>query len=131
MNKPINYVNKNKGFTLVEMIIALMILGIVLTLATTMIVQAFNIFGDGSRRMSAKQLAEINLTELSKYVRNGEDIMFDEENNTIIKSDNSEIIIFDIKDFKMESINGSYEITIIKKVDDQEAIVSRKVSPRN
>jgi len=123
------YIKSLKGVTLIELIIVIVILGTVLTIATTMIIQAFNIVNPSSERMSAKQLAEIHLTEISKYVRNGEDI---ELVNGNIEKD-GEIIIHNIKDFEMTLNNGIYTITLTKKIDDQEndITVTRKVSPRN
>ena len=138
------FIKNNKGITLIELLIVITLLGVVLAMVTTMIIQALDFVGDGTRRMSAKQLAEINLTEISKYVRNAEEINIVDDDIEIITTDGKSItfennnmkkdgtiFIHNIEDFKIESKNGSYEITIEKKVDDQKVTVSRKVSPRN
>ena len=122
-------IKNKKGFTLVELIIAIFILGVILAMTTTLIVRSFDIVGDGTRRMSAKQLAEINLTEVSKYIRNGEEIEFDGNNNNIKKSDTGEIIINDVEYFDFDS--DSNEVTFTKKVDNQQVTIVRKISPRN
>lgn len=63
-------IENNKGVTLIELLIAISILGVVLAIATSMIIQAYNIVPSGTRRMSAKQLAEMHVTEIARHVRN-------------------------------------------------------------
>ncbi|SDL59708.1 type II secretion system protein [Halarsenatibacter silvermanii] len=67
----LKYFSKNQsGLTLIELIISIAIMGVVIALASTMIIQAFNLAPVGSRRMSAGQLAEMHITEISRYIRN-------------------------------------------------------------
>ena len=121
----------NKGFTLVEILLAISILGIVVAMFTGIIIHTFNIVGPSSQRMSAKQMAELNLRQIARYARGAIDISdieneiiidnnetekvieFDVENNVITK--NGRVLIHNIADFYIESINyNTYTITIKK-----------------
>ena len=150
----INLVKKNnneQGFTLVELMLALAIIGIVVSLSTGMIVNIFNIVRPSTERMSAKQFAEIRLTEISAYARNAEDIDVDKDiimtnKDEEIKQENSKIIITDkdsqiiirsfsnIKEFNITNDNSVYEIEI-KKCRDSECnetvSVKTEIKPRN
>lgn len=61
-----------KGMTLLEALVSLLILGVVLTIVTSMLVHSFNIFSSAPDRMSAKQMGELNLREIVRYVRSSE-----------------------------------------------------------
>jgi len=62
-------VNNNRGFTIVELLVAIVIMGSVLAIATTMIVQSFNVFRSSTYRMSAGQMAEMAVNRTSLYLR--------------------------------------------------------------
>ena len=59
----------NDGFTIIELLMAIIILGVVMAAITTMIVQSFNVFDSSTRRMSAGQLTELALSEVGGYLR--------------------------------------------------------------
>lgn len=68
-----------KGLTLVELLIAIVILGVVMTLISTILVQSFNIFRDSTERVSKNRLSQIMVEDLSKKIREGH--YFDFRNN--------------------------------------------------
>lgn len=109
MGKFKKIIQKNSGITLIEVILATVILGVVLTLTTTMIIQSFNIVEPSSQRMSAKQLTELNLREIARYVRNarkidGDKIIDDDDEITI----DEDVIISKEEDMiKLEDIDGN------------------------
>jgi len=59
----------NDGFTVIELLMAIVILGVIMAAITTMIVQSFNVFDSSTRRISAGQLAELALSEVGGYLR--------------------------------------------------------------
>jgi len=69
MIKNINVFSNIKGLTLVELLVAITLLGFVLTIATAMILPSYEIYDSSTRRMSASQLAELAKTEVSGYLR--------------------------------------------------------------
>jgi len=143
----------NKGFTLIEIILAVAISGTVIAMATGMIIQAFEIVGPSSERISAKQSGELNLTEISRYVRNSKDDNIDENNNEIetlnsttvsynneknkieVKNKNGNIIrsFHNISSFTIKSNSGSYIIEIKKcknKKCNEPIILDIEITPR-
>jgi len=76
MRKLIRF-NDNDGFTVIELLMAIIILGVVMAAITTMIVQSFNVFDSSTRRMSAGQLAELGLSEVGGYLRSATEIVDD------------------------------------------------------
>ena len=133
-------IENNKGITLIEILISITILGVVLAIATSMIIQTFNIAPSGTRRMSAKQMAEMHVTEIARYVRNanpddiGEDeidgiLEYDGDVIEIIESDRifNNIMEFEIND----EGNNDYRITLKKEYEGDEGEVTTVVSPRN
>lgn len=60
---------QQNGFTLIELIIAIFLMGVVISIASAMLVQSFNVFESSTRRMSASQLAELTKREVSSYLR--------------------------------------------------------------
>lgn len=68
MKKIIRFYEKD-GFTVIELLMAILILGVVMAAVTTMIVQSFDVFDSSTRRMSAGQLAELALSEVGGYLR--------------------------------------------------------------
>jgi prepilin-type N-terminal cleavage/methylation domain-containing protein len=142
----------NQGFTLIELILALAIIGILISMATGAILQAFNIVTPSTKRMNAKQMAEIRLAEIISYARNAKDI--NKNNDTIttientLKFENNKIIIEDISSgneirsfSQINSFNitddnndGVYKIEIQKCYDEDcnnTVTISKEVSPRN
>jgi len=84
MDKFKKLIQANEGFTLVELLLAIAILGIFMTMIIPMIIEPFNIVVPSSQRMSAKQMAELNVTEISRYIRNANEEDIDTEENKII-----------------------------------------------
>jgi len=72
----------NDGFTVIELLMAIVILGVVMAAVTTMIVQSFNVFDSSTRRMSAGQLAELALSEVGGYLRSTTEIISLDENGS-------------------------------------------------
>ena len=69
MKKSPEHFSDNEGLTLIELLISIALLGVVLTLATTMLVQSLNVIEPSMKRMSAGQLTELAKSELSTYLR--------------------------------------------------------------
>ncbi|PTV99089.1 prepilin-type N-terminal cleavage/methylation domain-containing protein [Halanaerobium saccharolyticum] len=59
----------NNGITLIEILMAVIILGAVMSIATPMIIQTFNIVEDSSVRITKNRMADIMLEDISKYFR--------------------------------------------------------------
>jgi len=68
MNNKLKYLVDKKALTLIEILFVLIILGVVIMIATTMIIQTFGIVGTSSRRMSAKQLTALAEDKIEKYL---------------------------------------------------------------
>ena len=126
-------IENKKGITLIELLIAISILGVVLAIATSMIIQAYNIVPPGTRRMSAKQMAEMHVTEISRHVRNAYsgdiDNMYNYDGETIELGDRT---FNNIADFEIaEEENSVYRITLIKRHEEEEGKVTTVVTLRN
>jgi prepilin-type N-terminal cleavage/methylation domain-containing protein len=141
---------KEQGFTLIELMLALAIVGIVVALSTGFIVDLFNIVQPSAQRMNTKQIAEIRLTEISKYVRAASAIDQDDDKiilngKTIVEHQDKTILInnsdgtlkrsfSNIKDFNIVKLDEVYEIIIEVCRDDECSkfeTVSTKIVPRN
>ena len=107
MNKLIEVRKNEIGFTLIELILAISIIGIVISLSTGFMVDIFKIVVPSNERMNAKQIAEIRLTEISKYVRSASNI--DKVDNKIIANG---------KTLKKDESKNSNRILIIKNSDN-------------
>lgn len=59
----------NKGVTLVELLIAIVVLGVVMTIVPLFLFPSFNILRDNSTRVTNNQLAEIMLNDMTSYLR--------------------------------------------------------------
>jgi len=134
MDKLKKLIQANEGFTLVELLLAIGILGIFMTMIIPMIIQPFNIVVPSSQRMSAKQMAELHVTEISRYVRNGEKdkINYDEDNNIINISDNGITRSFNnITHFNINKDDDNYKITLEKLEKKEKGKVTTIVNSRN
>ncbi|MFW6028879.1 MAG: PulJ/GspJ family protein [Halanaerobiales bacterium] len=142
---------EEKGFTLIELMLALAIVGIVVSLSTGFMVDIFRIVIPSSERMNTKQIAEIRLNEISKYARSASEI--DTTNDTItvngaiiVEYDGSNEILINnedgtfnrsisnIKNYDINKVDDLYEITIEVCRDndcDKAETVSTKITPRN
>jgi prepilin-type N-terminal cleavage/methylation domain-containing protein len=70
MNK---FISIDNGFTLVEILMTIIILGVVILIVTSMIIQSFSIVDDSSQRITQNRLVEIMLEDISKYFRSATD----------------------------------------------------------
>jgi len=114
------------GFTLIELIIAIFLMGVVISIASVMLVQSFNVFESSTRRMSASQLAELTKREVTSYLRsattgvsNGED------------TDTWEFRAFHPnrdydtpKDFEITNVDGRLELTVNGGVIESRVLVN-------
>ena len=91
------------GLTLIEMLIAVAFTGVVLMIASTMIIQSFDIFFGGTERMTASQMAEMAVSQIANDIRASDEV----DGNCV--EDNSDDPI---------------EITIDKHDDDDDEIVT-------
>lgn len=116
MNKLMNFKN-SEGFTLIEVLLTIAILGIVMAAGAAALIQFFEIIPLSNERMSTRQLAEIDLNRLVTLVREAKsitpskdepiikinedgtdiDIDFNDTTNTIEKDNNS--FISNVKNF--------------------------------
>jgi len=124
INKFSEHLSDNNGLTLVELLISIALLGVVVALASTMLVQSLNVIEPSMRRMSAGQLTELAKSELATYLRTAT-IPVDETEDTWTftgyhpSTDEADLIHFEIiKD------NGS--VRVIAK-DGEEEIENRTV----
>ncbi|TDO92248.1 prepilin-type N-terminal cleavage/methylation domain-containing protein [Halanaerobium saccharolyticum] len=69
----------NNGITLIEILMSVIILGLVMAIATPMIIKTFNIVEDSSVRITQNRMADIMLEDISKYFKSA--VSFEE--NTI------------------------------------------------
>jgi prepilin-type N-terminal cleavage/methylation domain-containing protein len=102
----------SKGFTLVEVLITIAILGIVMAIGAAVLIQTFEIIPNTNQRMSTRQLAEINLSTIASFVRNAESI--DIINDTITISENGSSKIIKLEDESIKK-NGKVLINDIEK----------------
>ena len=147
-------INKEYGFTLVELMLALAIIGIVVLSSTGMMVDIFKIVRPSAQRMNTKQIAEIRLIEITKYVRASSNSDIDTSSNNIsfnggiiLEHDDNKILINNndgslkksipnIKDFNIEDddSDGVYKVAIEVCRDsecDDTVKRSTKISLRN
>ena len=142
-----------KGFTLVEVLITVAILGIIMAVGAAVLIQTFDIIPTTNERMSTRQLAEINLSTITGFIRNAESI--DVNNNTITINENGsskiikledksikkdgEVLINDIERFSIEKDSDSgqeklYILTIEKCSQDKcedNVLLRQQVAIRN
>lgn len=69
MKKVKKYLIDKRALTLIEILLSIIILGVVVTIATTMIIQTFGIVGSSSSRMSTKQLTALAEDRIEKHLR--------------------------------------------------------------
>ncbi|MDZ7672691.1 MAG: prepilin-type N-terminal cleavage/methylation domain-containing protein [Halanaerobiales bacterium] len=150
MKKINDIIKNNNGFTLIEILLAIAIIGIAISMSTGMITQAFRIIIPNNERMNVKQMAEINLREISPYVRNAKDI--DTTLNKIVTNndyevlkENNQIVIYDnngnqirtinnISNFEINENSNIYTVIIEKCIDsscDNIVSIESEIIPRN
>lgn len=80
-------IKTKRGLTVIEMLIAIVILGVVMSIATSMVIQSFNIFGSSTRRMSASQLTELAQTEVALHLRSAKTKIYVDADENIYEFD--------------------------------------------
>jgi len=80
-------IKTKRGLTVIEMLIAIVILGVVMSIATSMVIQSFNIFDSSTRRMSASQLTELAQTEVALHLRSAKTEITNNEDKNKYKFD--------------------------------------------
>lgn len=99
----------DKGLTLVELLIAIVILTIVMALIATILVQTFNIFSNSTERVSKDRLIQIMIEDLSQNIREGHYFDFRNNNTWIFYSaKDSEGNL--IENFRIENSNDKLSI---------------------
>jgi len=63
------YFSNQEGLTLIELLIAIFIFLVVITIVSSMLVQSLNVIEPSMRRMSYSQLAELGKREIASYLR--------------------------------------------------------------
>ena len=109
-----------KGFTLVEVLITVAILGIILAVGAAVLIQTFEIIPTTNQRMSTRQLAEINLSTITAFIRNAESIDVNNDTITISENGSSKIIKLEDKSIKKDGevlINDIERFSIEKDSD--------------
>lgn len=127
----------NKGLTLVELLITIVILGLVMIVISTILFQAFAMFRDSTERVSNNRLLEIMIADLNNNIREaryfdftsantwdffsavdedgnlieGFRIIFDPNNDllSIEKSGNNTRTLVNVKKFELVSESGQNE----------------------
>ena len=70
MNKFKNIIQTNQAFTLIEVILTIAILGIVTPMILSMITDIYSTVIPNAQRMHAKENAQLNLSKISRHIRN-------------------------------------------------------------
>jgi|GEM_PF-5559212 len=131
-----NSIDGESGITLVELLIAIVFMSVVLMVATAMIIQSYDIFYGGTERMTASQMAEMAVTEISNIVRGAEDENYIDEDTLSDDGDslnlddielvfekgegvmgnvlklNGRVIAFNVKEFEIDKNDPRYKIRL-------------------
>jgi|SRR6056297_2310092 len=113
------YKENNKRFSLIEVLVVISIYAILLVIFTSVIIKAKGGLSSITRRMSVKQMAELHVTEISKYIKNANEKEMDTEENKITtdkvtvsyNDDDNKINIFNVV---TRSINNKIILILIK-----------------
>jgi len=110
MKKEYSY---QSGFTLIELIVAIFLIGIVISIVSAMLVQSFNVFESSTRRMSASQLTELTKREVSSYLRSAvSGVSNNDENSWKFIAYHPNPDFDNPKDFEIIKIDGRLELTV-------------------
>lgn len=144
-----------KALTLIEILLAVIILGIVMTIATTIIIQTFGIVGSSSSRMSTKQLTSLAENRIEKHLQTaindvnnnfgkeqiqwtfkgysdaGEKIDYQVDHNNdkltlTIGTQSGEVILNNVNDFYIEKVNNKGVFRLYFDVNDDTDSIKRK-----
>ena len=113
------YKENNKRFSLIEVLVVISIYAILLVIFTSVIIKAKGGLSSITRRISVKQMAELHVTEISKYIKNANEKEMDTEENKITTDkvtlsyydDDNKINIFNVV---TRSINNKIILILIK-----------------
>lgn len=152
MNKIYESLISKRGLTLIEILLVVIILGIVIAIATTMIIQTFGIVGSSSSRMSTKQLTALAEERIEKHLRtaiDSEDNDFGEErsqwffkgysndgeeidyqinfnNNKLflkVSDQTQKVILRNVNDFYIEEVNNNGVFKLYFEINDDSNII--------
>lgn len=115
MNKIIN----NKGITLVEILVAITVFSAVMIIATSMIIQSFNIINRSSEQVSRKQLAEIMLEDITNNLRQIDSVISDEDNSwefNFLDGNANDKLKIELNDNKLEMKIDGKDIRVTKNI---------------
>ena len=102
-----NLMGGESGLTLIEMLIAVAFTGVVLMIASTMIIQSFDIFFGGTERMTASQMAEMTVSQLANDIRASDEVPIDDEEKECFDNDEESIEIT-INEDEDESVSYNF-----------------------
>lgn len=118
MNK---FISIDNGFTLVEILMTVIILGVVMLIVTSMIIQSFNIVDDSSQRITQNRLVEIMIEDISNYFRSATDF-------TEISSNKYEFEAYSPYDGNEKTYRISYDNTAHELIFEENGDILRKIS---
>lgn len=129
MNKILN----NKALTLVELLVAITVFSALMIIATSMIIQSFDIINRSSEQVSTNQLAEIMLEDITNNLRIVESVVKDENNLWEFKfpdnyvDDKIEIKFANNKlKLEIDDKDKSKKIRFLEKVEDYDIEIIEK-----
>lgn len=124
-----------KGFTLLEMIIAISLIGTVIALAGGMLVESFSLFDRSSHRISTAQQAEMAVDNIASYLRSAVEIVdetsfrahhneyYDENDEDNDSEDNTVYFSFDVNPDNQQLIKNVY-----KDTNESDLLASRTIA---
>jgi prepilin-type N-terminal cleavage/methylation domain-containing protein len=157
MNKIYECLIDKRALTLIEILLVVIILGIVIAIATTMIIQTFGVVGSSSSRMSTKQLTALAEERIEKHLRTafdsddndfgeeqsqwifkgyshaGEKIDYQVDHNNdkltlTIGTQSGEVILNNVNDFYIEKVDNKGVFRLYFDVkDNTDSIKSKKI----
>jgi type II secretory pathway pseudopilin PulG len=124
-------IKNNEGFTLIELIVIIGIIGIIVPAVSTMIIQGFNIFDRGIEKMSTDQQVEIALREVADYLKASNNLPpldhEDENNNSITLNNNDS---FSFKSYS-SSTNKDIEISLSSADENFNLLINDRLVAQN
>ncbi len=102
-----NIFRENKGFTLIEVLMAAALTGMVVTLASGMFIQLFDVFNTGQHRINVGQRAELGKSTAARIMRRAVEI-----DHEIVDNKYKEIVSGQRDVFFSTAVSGAeFEIT--------------------
>lgn len=111
-------INRNKGFTLIEVMIVLAILVIIFAMVGPLFVTGINYFRDSNNRVITQGNARRIMTDLSREVR-------DADPDDVVLNSSSEI---EVEDFRYSYSTTTKEITKTNMATAESIVIAREVT---